>query len=104
MTAFRVPLFIRGELIEDDWVEFGGRHTGGAFSAPDPRKYVDRLPLASPMALADLQAVSFSEIADVLDELGRALDIDKNRHVQEAFSAGLVASNYPATMLRNTSR
>ena len=25
MSAFDVPLFVRGELIEDDWVEFGGR-------------------------------------------------------------------------------
>ena len=33
MTAFRVPLFVRGELIEDDWVEFGGRSQRAARSA-----------------------------------------------------------------------
>ena len=31
----------------------------------------------------------------MLAELGRALDFDKNRHIQEAYEAGLVASNYP---------
>ena len=35
MTAFRVPLFLRGEVIEEDWIHFGGR-TGEAFEAPDP--------------------------------------------------------------------
>jgi hypothetical protein len=102
MTAFRVPLFIRGELFEGDWVEFGGRSSAGAFSAPDPRKHVDRLPLASPMALADLQAVPIAEIADVLAEVGHALDFEKNRYIQEAYHAGLAASNYPASILRNS--
>ena len=31
MTAFDVPLFIRGELIEADWVEFGAVKTVVAF-------------------------------------------------------------------------
>ncbi len=102
MSAFRVPLFIRGELIESDWVEFGGRSSAGAFLAPDPRKYVDRLPLATPMALADLHAVPFDEILDVLVELGRALDFSKNRHIQQAYEAGLAASNYPASILKQS--
>ena len=102
MSAFRVPLFIRGELIESDWVEFGGRSSAGAFEAPDPRKYADRLPLASPMALADLHAVPFDEILDVLAELGRALDFAKNRHIQQAYEAGLAASNYPASILKQS--
>ena len=102
MSTLRVPLFLRGELVEGDWVGFGGRSSAGAFVAPDPRKYVDQLPLASPMALADLQAVPFAEIVDVLAELGRALDFEKNRHVQEAYHAGLAASNYPASILRKS--
>ncbi len=102
MTAYRVPLFLRGEVIESDWVPFGGRWPGGGFEAPDPRKYVDRLPLATPMALADLQRVPFEEILEVLEALGQALDIDRNPHVQQAYEAGLVASNYPASILRNS--
>lgn len=102
MSAFRIPLFLRGELVESDWQGFGGRAGTAAFEAPDPRKFVDRLPLASPMALADLQALPFDEILDVLDALGRALDFEKNRHLQEAYRAGLVASGYPAAMLRQS--
>ncbi len=95
-------MFVRGQLIESDWVPFAGRSGSAGFEAPDPRKHVDLLPLATPMALADLQAVAFEEILDVLAALGRALDIDKNPHVQGAFEAGLVASNYPASILRNS--
>ena len=101
MSAFRVPLFVRGELIEDDWIEFGGRG-GDRFLAPDPAKHVDRLPLGSPAAMADLQAVPFEEILDVLEELGRALDFEKNVYVREAYEAGLVASNYPPSILKNS--
>jgi hypothetical protein len=102
MSAFDVPLFVRGELIADDWVEFGARGSAASFRAPDPRKYAERLPLASPAALADLQAVSVAEILDVLVELGRALDFEKNPYVREAYEAGLVASNYPPSILRNS--
>ncbi len=100
--SFRIPLFVRGELVETDWAPFGGRADSAGFEAPDPRVHVDRLPLETPMALADLQAVSFDEILDVLDALGRALDFERNPHVQEAYRAGLVASGYPASLLRQS--
>lgn len=99
MTSFSVPLFLRGDLVEEDWVEFGGRGRGGSFFAPDPRKYVERLPLRSPADMADLHAVAFEEILDVLAALGRALAFDTNPHVKQAYEAGLVATNYPASML-----
>ncbi len=101
MSAFRVPLFLRGELVEEDWIRFGGR-TGEAFEAPDPAKHVERLPLGSPAAMADLQALPFEEILDVLEALGRALDFEKNPYVRDAFEAGLVASNYPASILKQS--
>lgn len=97
-AAFRVPMFLRGEVVEEGWVEFGARGRG-AFEAPDPARFAARLPLASPMALADLYEISFEEILDVLEALGRALDFEKNRHVRQAYEAGLVAANYPASML-----
>jgi len=102
--AYRVPLFVRGELIETDLVPFGGRPGAAGFEAPDPRKFVDRLPLSTPMALADLQAVPFEEILDVLAELGRALDFETNRHVRAAYEAGLIASGYPASLLKQSYR
>lgn len=102
MIEFRVPLFIRGEVIQDDWVEFGGRGAGVSFEAPNPHKYIDRLPLSGPMAMSDLHEVPFDEILDVLEELGKALDFEKNSHIQQAYVAGLAASNYPAAILRNS--
>lgn len=102
MSAFKVPMFIRGEVIEDDRVEFGGRHSGGAFSAPDPHKYVKDLPLSSPMALQDMQDISFDEILDVLEELGKNLDFEKNPYIREAYEAGLSAAPYPPAILKNS--
>jgi hypothetical protein len=101
MTAFTVPLYIRGDLIEDDLVEFGGR-SSFTFSAPDITKHLDRIPLKSPALLRDLYEVSLDEIIDVLVELGKNLAIEKNAHVQEAYEAGLSAAPYPASLLRNS--
>ena len=41
-------------------------------------RYVDRLPLATPMAMTDLNDLAFDEILDVLEALGDALDFDRN--------------------------
>jgi hypothetical protein len=102
VSAFRVPMFLRGEVIEDDWVRFGAREGRAGFEAPDPAKYVERLPLESPMALADLYEISFDQILDVLEEVGRALDFEKNPYIQQAYEAALVAANYPPSLLRNS--
>jgi len=102
MSAFRVPLFLRGEVIEERWKPFGARGGAGGFEAPDAAAYLERIPLGSPLALADLHEISFEEILDVLEALGRALDFEKNAHVRAAFEAGLVASNYPASILKNS--
>ena len=102
MNAFDVPLFIRGKLIRENWVEFGSRDGSAGFRAPDIHKYLDDLPLKSPMALADLYEVSFEEILDVLEQLGAALDFETNPYIQEAYEAGLVAANYPAEILKSS--
>ncbi len=102
MSEFRVPMFLRGQVVEDDWIEYGGRGASGGFEAPDPAKYVEQLPLENPMAMADLYEISFEEILDVLEALGQALDFEKNVHIKRAFEAGLVATNYPASMLKNS--
>ena len=52
MTMYKVPLIIRGEVIEDADVEYGGRNPETRFRTADVRKYIDRLPLTSPSALA----------------------------------------------------
>jgi hypothetical protein len=99
MSNFTVPLFIRGELIQDDLVPFATRldHT---FEAPDPAKYVHRLPLRSPADLADLYAVPFDEIVDLMVELGKALDFEANPYIQQAYEASLVANPFPESILR----
>jgi len=102
VSAFRIPAFLRGEVVEEDWTQFGGRGGSEAFEAPDPQRLVERLPLPSPADLADLYSISFEEILDVLEALGQALDFEKNPHVQRAYEAAQVASNYPAAMLRQS--
>ena len=64
------PTVIRGEVIDSDLIEYPGRGDVMTFMAPDPRKIVDRLPLASPGDLADLYDLSFDDILDYLEELG----------------------------------
>ncbi|MCB2073553.1 MAG: long-chain-fatty-acyl-CoA reductase [Novosphingobium sp.] len=78
------PAVIRGQVIDSDLVEFGGRGGDISFLAPDPHKIIDRLPLGSPSKLDDLYRISFDEILDYLEELGRQLAFDRNEHMQEA--------------------
>lgn len=104
MIAYTVPLFLRGEVITDDLVSFGTRQGAAQFAAPDMTKYVERLPLKSAGEMADLYAVGFDEILDVLEALGEALDFDSNANLQEAYEASLLANVLPAEMLRNSYR
>lgn len=101
-SAYTVPLFLRGQVITDDLVSFDTRSGGAQFQAPDMSRYVDRLPLKSPSEMADLYALSFDEILDVLEALGEALDLDTNAHMQEAYEASMVANVLPAEMMRNS--
>jgi hypothetical protein len=99
VSTFIVPLFVRGELITDDLVEFGTR-LDHRFEAPDPVKHAHALPLRSPMDMADLYTVSIDEILDVLTELGEALAFEKNTYIQEAFEACLASNPMPESILR----
>ena len=101
MTDFRVPLLVRGRLIEQDWVAFGARGRG-TFAAVDVARHVEALPMGDPGELSDLAAVPFDEIVEVLAAVGAALRFDANPHVQEALEASLVAAEYPASMLENS--
>lgn len=100
MSTFNIPLIIRGKVIEDDWVQFGGRSGSSKFLAPDPRKYLDQLPLGNPIDMKDLYDISFDDILDVLEELGKALNFDSNSYIKQAYDAALEASPYPASMLK----
>jgi hypothetical protein len=100
--AYTVPLFLRGEVITDDLVSFGTRSGATQFEAPEMARHVDRLPLPTPMAMADLNDLDFDEILDVLEALGNALVFDTNPHLQEAYEAALLANPLPPDMLRNS--
>jgi hypothetical protein len=102
VSAYTVPLFLRGEVITDDLVSFGTRTGTTQFQAPDMSKYVERLPLKSPADMRDLYELTFDEILDVLEALGDALVFDRNTHLQEAYEASVFANPLPPEILKNS--
>lgn len=99
-TEFRVPLIIRGEIIEDGEIEFGGRRGGVAFRAPDVSAHMAKLPLRTPSLMADLYTIGFDEILDFLVAVGDRLDFAQNRHLQEAFALSCRTSGLSESILR----
>src|SRR3546814_134635 len=97
---FRVPLIIRGEIIDDGEIDHGGRRGGVSFQAPDISKYVAKLPLRTPSLMADLYTLSFEDILDYLVELGKRLAFDQNQHVREAFRLSCITSGLSESILR----
>lgn len=97
--TYKVPLIIRGRIIEDYELEFGGRHGGLKFTTPNVAKHVNELTLGTPSKLADLYELSFSDIADYLVELGEKLAFDTNSHMQESFEISRETSGMSEGML-----
>ena len=77
-------LIIRGRVITDELVQMGGRGGDLTFLTPDAHRYVDELPLGDPARLADLYQLSFDDILDYLQALGRRLDVGQNEHLRRA--------------------
>jgi hypothetical protein len=75
---------LRGQVIESDLIEFGGRGGDITFLAPDPHKIAEQIPLASPRLMEDLYELSFEDILDYLAELGTRLELKNNPYLQEA--------------------
>jgi hypothetical protein len=99
--AFNVPLLIRGECIDAEPVEFGGRRGGARFTAPDVALHLDRLTLAAPSKMADLYDLSFDDIVAFLAGLGRRLDPDTNGYLQQAFELSRLTSGLSDSILRH---
>lgn len=99
--TWRVPLIIRGEVIDEAGIEFGGRRGGAVFTAPDVAKYLDRLPLDRPSRMADLYSLSFDDIVAYLARLGGCLDMATNGHMQEAYELSRLTSGLSDSILRN---
>jgi hypothetical protein len=104
MADFKVPLIIRGEIIEDYEVEYGDRGGGRSFITPNVHKYIDRVVNKDPLSLADLYTISLEEIYHYLEELGERLDLDSNPHWREAFEVSCGASNLSRSVLEGIYR
>lgn len=99
-TAFKVPLIIRGEVIEGDDASFGGRRGGVSFTAPDVSRYADRLTLQTPSLMADLYEQDLDQIVDYLVDLGKHLNFADNEHLQQAFELSRATSGLSESILR----
>jgi len=98
--AVRVPFVIRGEVIDDCCLEFGGRGEGVRFSTPDLLKYLPGLLLSDPSRMADLYALSLDDIVDYLAGLGERLELARNAHLQRAFAISCRTSGLSDSILR----
>lgn len=97
---YRVPLIIRGEVIEDSFIQFGGRRGGVKFEAPDLGKHLNKITLSTPSKMADLYSISLDDIVDFLVELGGQLDFSRNEYLQQAFELSSHTSGLSESILR----
>ena len=100
MAKFNVPLILRGKVIEDADVEFGGRRGASSFTSADVRKHLDKLPLSTPSALRDLHQLKFNDIADFLQEVGTRLSFRQNGYLQEAYELSVTTSGLSPQILK----
>jgi acyl-CoA reductase LuxC len=82
-TQVIAPAVVRGELVD-----------------ADPERLPDLLPLRDPSRLRELQAVPFAEIVDYLAELGDALVLERNAHLQEALALSEQFSDMTPPLVR----
>jgi Acyl-CoA reductase (LuxC) len=101
-TELVAPAVVRGDVITDDLVEFGGRGGDLRFLAPDPTSLLRVLPLRDPSRLADLHRLPFGEIVAYLDELGRALQLERNEYLQEALRQSVGFSDLTIPLVRSS--
>jgi Acyl-CoA reductase (LuxC) len=94
------PCAIRGQLITDNLVSFGGRGAAAQFESPDPAKIVTRLPLRNPGDMRSLYAIKIDEIIDYLVALGEALDLSKNGFMQEALEHSYAMTDLTPPILK----
>src|SRR3954451_18655854 len=100
MSRIVAPAVIRGEVITDNLVSFGGRGGEMEFLSPDPATIVDRLPLGNPAEMRKLYTLTIDDIIDYLVELGSALDLSRNAHMQESLEHSYAATDLTPSILR----
>jgi Acyl-CoA reductase (LuxC) len=102
LTGLTAPAFIRGRLVTEELVGFGGRGGAATFSAPDPHRLLGALPLPDPSLLRDVQDMPFDEIVAYLAALGEALVLGRNPHLQEALELSAQFSDMTAPLVRSS--
>lgn len=100
MKKIIVPAAIRGRLITDNLINFGGRGGELEFQAPDPMSIIDALPLRNPGQMSELYKLTIDDIIDYLVELGRELDLTKNEFLQEALEQSYAVTDLTPSILR----
>jgi hypothetical protein len=100
MKPIVAPAVIRGEVIADNLVSFGGRGGEMHFLSPDPNSIVGRLPLRNPAEMRKLYTLTIEDIIDYLVELGAALDVSHNGHMQQALEQSYAATDLTPAILR----
>jgi hypothetical protein len=99
MAEIVTPCVIRCEIITDNLVKFGGRHSA-EFLSPDPMTVIDRLPLVNPGDLRDLYTLSIDDIIDYLVELGDFLQLSKNELMRECMAQSIDMSDHTPSVLK----
>ena len=90
--AFNIPLIIRGRVIDEPVLRFGGRAGGAEFFTAEVTDYLKDLVLDTPSSLADLYTLNVEDILDYLHNLGKALEYDSNPHMREACELSYLSS------------
>jgi len=97
--CLRVPLVIRGQVVDDYARSFPTARAGDHFCTADVAAHVARLPITAP-AMLDLASLRFCDVLDYLDFLSRCLVPATNLHVQRAFELSRRSSMLSDAMLR----
>jgi len=92
MKEYVIPLILRGRIIEDNLVEFGGRRDEFVFKTPDVTKYASEIPLGNPSTIADMHDISVDQIIEYLSELGSRLSPHTNEHMATALEISIQTS------------
>lgn len=99
MAEHTIPLIIRGKVIEDDLVDFAGRHGASTIRTPDVNRHYASLVMTNPDRMQDLYDIPLSEIVDYLDELGRRLAPASNPHIRKAIEISAENCGHSREML-----
>jgi hypothetical protein len=102
LTELTAPAFVRGKLITESLVSFGGRGGTASFQAPEPQGLLAALPLRDPSELRDIQALAFEEIVAYLEALGRALKLARNPHLQQVLELSARFSDMTQPLVRSS--